>query len=213
MKLSGIKGRGLLFHNDSIMKKLTTIFLSVILCSSLFGQYDWIVGDWAADVQGQSIAANFDSDGSLTMRFGSGQAMSETYKVTSGSTIVLTSGKLPYEISEDRNRLDLDLDGNIVNFTRQEVTASSKPKSKASSNLDCDRVLADYEASTDKYIKLLKKYNEGDMSVKTDYLAMMEKTVTLQESLVEVEDDMTVAQLQKYIKTSQKMINSASELK
>jgi hypothetical protein len=60
------------------MKKLSIVFLSVILCSSAFGQYDWIVGDWEAEVQGQAISANFKANGSLTMKFESGQPMNET---------------------------------------------------------------------------------------------------------------------------------------
>jgi len=46
---------------------------------------------------------------------------------------------------------------------------------KKTGSTNWDKVLADYEAYTDKYIKLLKKANAGDASAMTEYLEMLEK--------------------------------------
>jgi len=72
--------------------------------------------------------------------------------------------------------------------------------------------LADYESYTDKYIQLLKKANSGDMSAMTEYVSMLEKAQSLQESLSDADDEMTPAQLQKFMKIQQKLINAASNL-
>lgn len=87
-----------------------------------------------------------------------------------------------------------------------------KPITKKSSGKNWDKVLADYESYTDKYIQLLKKANSGDMSAMTEYVSMLEKAQALQESLSDADDEMTPAQLQKFMKIQQKLINAASNL-
>ena len=75
-----------------------------------------------------------------------------------------------------------------------------------------DKLLKDYEAYTDKYIKLLKKASAGDMSAMTEYVEMLEKAQNLQESLENADDDMSAAQLQKFNEIQMKLINAASGL-
>jgi hypothetical protein len=87
-----------------------------------------------------------------------------------------------------------------------------EPVTKKSSGKNWDKVLADYESYTDKYIQLLKKANSGDMSAMTEYVSMLERAQSLQESLSDAEDEMTPAQLQKFMKIQQKLINAASNL-
>ncbi len=83
---------------------------------------------------------------------------------------------------------------------------------KKSGSTNWDKVLADYESYTDKYIKLLKKANAGDMSAMTEYVEMLEKAQELQESLENADDDLTPAQLQKFNKIQMKLVNAASGL-
>ena len=83
---------------------------------------------------------------------------------------------------------------------------------KKSGSTNWDKVLADYESYTDKYIKLLKKANAGDMSAMTEYVEMLEKAQELQESLETADDDLTPAQLQKFNKIQMKLVNAASGL-
>lgn len=83
---------------------------------------------------------------------------------------------------------------------------------KKSGNTNWDKVLADYEAYTDKYIKLLKKANAGDMSAMTEYVEMLEKAQEFQESLENADDDLTSAQMQKFTKIQMKLANAAAGL-
>jgi len=83
---------------------------------------------------------------------------------------------------------------------------------KKTGSTNWDKVLADYEAYTDKYIKLLKKANAGDASAMTEYLEMLEKAQEFQESLENADDDLTPAQLQKFNKIQMKLVNAASGL-
>ena len=83
---------------------------------------------------------------------------------------------------------------------------------KKSGSTNWDKVLADYEAYTDKYIKLLKKANAGDASAMTEYMEMLEKAQEFQESLENADDDLTAAQLQKFNKIQMKLVNAASGL-
>ena len=83
---------------------------------------------------------------------------------------------------------------------------------KKSGSTNWDKVLADYEAYTDKYIKLLKKANAGDASAMTEYMEMLTKAQEFQESLSDANDDLTPAQLQKFTKIQMKLANAAAGL-
>ena len=83
---------------------------------------------------------------------------------------------------------------------------------KKSGSTNWDKVLADYEAYTDKYIKLLKKANAGDASAMTEYMEMLTKAQEFQESLADADDDLTPAQLQKFTKIQMKLANAAAGL-
>jgi len=116
---------------------------------------------------------------------------------------------------------------NIKGFTITSLAKVSKPRpstsvpSTSSANISSpsksssknwDKVLSDYEAYTDKYIKLLKKANAGDMSALTEYVEMLEKAQEFQESLEKASDDMSTAQMQRFMKIQTKLMNAASEL-
>jgi hypothetical protein len=64
----------------------------------------------------------------------------------------------------------------------------------------------------DKYIKLLKKANEGDMSAMTEYVKMLEKAEELSEKLENAEEDLTPAQAQRFLKIQTKLLEAASDL-
>lgn len=83
---------------------------------------------------------------------------------------------------------------------------------KASNGKDWDKILTDYESYTDKYIQLLKKANSGDMSAMAEYVSILEKAQALEESLSDADDEMTSAQLKKFMKIQQKLIDAASDL-
>jgi hypothetical protein len=83
---------------------------------------------------------------------------------------------------------------------------------KKSGSENWDKILVDYEAYTDKYIKLLKKANAGDMSVMTEYMEMLEKAQEFQESLENADDDLSPAQMQKFTKIQMKLMNAATSI-
>ena len=65
----------------------------------------------------------------------------------------------------------------------------------------------------DKYIALLKKVQAGDMSVSMEeYMSYMEKAQAIAEKLDDVRDDISSAQLNRYMKISQKMASAATEI-
>lgn len=87
----------------------------------------------------------------------------------------------------------------------KEVTSSSKS--------DWDSIIDEYEMFVDKYITLLKKVQAGDMSVSMEeYMSYMEKAQAIAEKLDDVRDDISSAQLNRYMKISQKMASAATEI-
>ena len=117
------------------------------------------------------------------------------------------------EISLDLEEIDEDsieatsskLPASTINDEKDEedVTASSKS--------DWDAILDEYESFVDKYIALLKKANTGDMSALTEYMSYMEKAQALAEKLDDADDDMSSAQMNRYMKIAQKMATAAAD--
>lgn len=79
--------------------------------------------------------------------------------------------------------------------------------SKSSTNWDA--VLNEYESYVNQYIALMKKAQNGDMSAMSDYAKMLEKAERLSDKLDNAEDEMTSAQLSRYLKITNKMANAA----
>lgn len=72
-----------------------------------------------------------------------------------------------------------------------------------------DKILDEYEKFVDQYIKLYKKAMAGDMSALSEYTKILEKAEKLSEQLAEAEDEMTPAQLNRYMKIVNKMAKAA----
>lgn len=106
--------------------------------------------------------------------------------------------------------LELDCDA-IRDFVNENVE-NSESETEESSSEDWDKVISEYEAYTDKYIKLLKKANAGDMSAMTEYVEMLEKAQGIQESLENANSEMTSEQLSKFMKVQQKLTNAAASM-
>jgi hypothetical protein len=96
--------------------------------------------------------------------------------------------------------------------TTSDEDVNEEVVTKNSGNTNWDKILADYESYTDKYIKLLKKAKAGDASAMSEYMEMLEKAQQFQESLSDANDDLTPAQLQKFTKIQMKLANAASGL-
>ena len=99
-------------------------------------------------------------------------------------------------------------------YSIEETEVEEINEDSTHSNLsnDWDSVLNDYEAFVDKYIALLKKANAGDMSALTEYVSYMEKAQSLAEKLDDADDDITPAQLSRYMKISQKLASATADM-
>lgn len=73
---------------------------------------------------------------------------------------------------------------------------------------DWNKILDEYEKYVDQYVKLLKKAMNGDLSAMTEYVKVLEKAQKLAEKLEKAEDDMTPAQMQRYMKILKKMTDA-----
>jgi len=184
------------------------VFLSLILCTSVFAQNEWVVGNWKAEVQGTPVSATFTST-KLTLTLGYQAPITDSYKMNS-SQIMLSDGTMTYTVSSDKNSLNLNFGGgNIIPLKRvkETPTATAKP-STSSGSASWNKLLIDYEAYVDKYIVLYKKAMAGDAGAMSEYASFYEKSLKLQESLEEVGDDMSEAQMAKYMKITMKMMDA-----
>lgn len=82
----------------------------------------------------------------------------------------------------------------------------------STSSTNWDEVLDDFEEYVDKYISLVKKASSGDLSAMTEYVRFLEKAEDLADQLDDAEDEMTSAQLKRYMKIAQKMTDAAIDM-
>jgi len=82
----------------------------------------------------------------------------------------------------------------------------------SNSSEDWDAILNSYEQFINKYISLLKKAQNGDMSAMTEYTEYMEKATDLAEKLENADDELTPAQAAKFVKLQTKLANAAVNL-
>ena len=78
---------------------------------------------------------------------------------------------------------------------------------------DCDSMLDSYEQYVNKYIALLKKAAEGDMTALAEYPALMEKAQEFSEKMENAQGDMSASQWARYMKITTKMTKAAQEMR
>lgn len=98
----------------------------------------------------------------------------------------------------------------LCGFTANANTISSTTSSMEAiaASTDWDKLLNDYENYVNQYIAMYKKAMSGDATAMTEYVKLMEKAQKLADQLEKAEDDMTSAQIQRYLKITQKMANA-----
>lgn len=74
-----------------------------------------------------------------------------------------------------------------------------------------DKLLDEYEKYVDQYVKTYKKAMKGDMSAMNEYLKLAEKAQKLADKLEKVEDEMSVSQVKRYAKITEKMMEALSD--
>jgi hypothetical protein len=82
----------------------------------------------------------------------------------------------------------------------------------SSNDDDWDAILKSYEAFIDKYISLMKKASNGDMSALEEYPEYMEKAMVLADKLGNAGGDLSSAQAAKFVKLQTKLANAAANM-
>lgn len=91
----------------------------------------------------------------------------------------------------------------------EDDSQSSYSSNSSSQDAEFDEFLASYEKYIDKYIALMKKAKNGDYSAMADAASMMSDAQEYAEKLQKVSGNLTPAQLAKFQKLQQKLINAA----
>jgi DNA-binding ferritin-like protein len=99
--------------------------------------------------------------------------------------------------------------GISTTVSAMEVASSVKVENVAGDNWD--KLLDEYEKYVDQYIKTYKKAMQGDMTALGEYVKLAEKAQKLAEKLENAEDEMTPAQMKRYIKITEKMANALAD--
>lgn len=105
-----------------------------------------------------------------------------------------------------------DGEDSTIDEAEDEITDIEEEISSDDGSEDWDAVLDEYENYVDKYIALLKKANQGDMSALTEYAGMMEKAQELGEKMEKAQGEMSSKQWGRYSKILQKMMNAAQSM-
>lgn len=79
-------------------------------------------------------------------------------------------------------------------------------------SIDVDEMLESYDKYVTKYIKYIKKAADGDLTALAEYPGLMEQANDLQEKLERCKGDMTKAQMQRYIKITNRMSEAAQQI-
>ena len=77
---------------------------------------------------------------------------------------------------------------------------------------DWDKILDEYESFVDKYIKLVKKAANGDMSAITEYASCLEQAEILSKKLEKAKSNLTSKQTSRFAKIQSKLLNAAADL-
>ena len=84
--------------------------------------------------------------------------------------------------------------------------------SSASGTQNWDEFLNSYETYIDQYIKLMKKVNNGDLTVMNEYSEMMEKATEFSEKLESAGSNLSTSQLSRFTKLQTKLSQAAMNM-
>ncbi|MEO4005937.1 DUF6591 domain-containing protein [Flavobacterium sp. CAU 1735] len=75
-----------------------------------------------------------------------------------------------------------------------------------------DAYLKNYDKYVDQYIILMKEAKNGDVSAMTKYSEYMEKAIDLSQKMEKSENEMTPAQMAKFLKTQAKLTQAVADM-
>ena len=84
--------------------------------------------------------------------------------------------------------------------------------SSSTGSADWDSMLDSYEQYVDKYVALVKKAANGDMSAIAEYAGFMQKAQELSDKMDGAEGDMSASQWARYMKITSKMSKAVAEM-
>lgn len=124
-----------------------------------------------------------------------------------------------------KDKYDPEIHGKLIHYIRfssetqkdeEEIAQNDEIDSDSDDsgleNSDFDKVLDNYEAYVDEYIKFVKKAAEGDMSALSQYPTLMEKAKKLDQRLTKSKGDLTPEQVNRMMQIQLKMTKAAMEM-
>lgn len=81
-----------------------------------------------------------------------------------------------------------------------------------SGSKDWDALLRSYEQYVNKYISLMKKAKNGDMSAMTEYVEFLQKAQELSREMDGAQGDMSASQWSRYMRITSKLAEAAQEM-
>lgn len=118
------------------------------------------------------------------------------------------------ESNDDSNESEDNNEFSSSGSSNSSSSNSSGASRSTASSENWDKVLDSYEAFVDKYIELIEKANDGDAdpSVMIDCVNAMEKANALGEKMENADDDLTSAQMARFLKLQTKLAYAAATL-
>lgn len=114
------------------------------------------------------------------------------------------------EDSEEEEYEAFEEDSDVIEEIEETISTQTTTSSSSSSK-DIDKLLDDYENFVDHYIALCKKAQKGDASAIVEYAVVLEKVEKLEKELDKSNDDLTIPQMERLMKITQKMNEAALE--
>lgn len=168
------------------------------------------------DFDGQNLVMSLSDMAMRSKGVFRGTIDSESY------TGIFTYNKEEYDFAVGRRILQEAEQKNTIEEIQESVSTNEQPIvqtavqqeniSSVSSETDWDTILDEYEQYVDKYISFLKKVSNGDYSAMVEYAEYMEKAMSVSDKLANAKDEMTSAQIARYMKILNKMTTEAAKL-
>ena len=115
------------------------------------------------------------------------------------------------EPSESSSSSESSDDSSVSSDGSSDDDKSTSRSSTASA--DWDSMLNSYEQYVNKYIVLVKKASNGDMSAMAEYAGLMQKAQELSDKMNGAQGEMSASQWARYMKITTKMTKAAQEMR
>jgi hypothetical protein len=93
-------------------------------------------------------------------------------------------------------------------FVRSNETVKSKGSLSKKGSVKWDKTLDSYDEYVNQYVKLIKKINQGDTSIMTEYAEMMEKANDFSNKLNNAGNDLSTSQMTRFMKIQTKLASA-----